>query len=78
MKDILWIIGIRNGMKNFLQLFAQLPDREKVELINLLVQQVLFDGLNQKVTIKLRPLPQVWGDRDALEGVLYGSKKRGG
>lgn len=69
---------IRRGMQNFVQLFARLTDREKVELINLLVQQVLFDGINQKVTIKLRPLPQVWGDKDALEGVFYKRKTWGG
>jgi len=55
----------------FFDIFAKIPDKEKVELIGSLVKEVLFDGLNHKVGIQLRHLPDVWQDAKTLEGVFY-------
>lgn len=67
---------IRQNLKNFMQVFRKLQDREKSEFINLLIHQVDYDGVSSKVRIGLRPLPEAWGDLDYLESVFDDRKSR--
>ncbi len=66
---------IRKSLGNFLLMFAKIPDQEKAELAGILMREILFDGLNNKVSIKLRPLPDMWSDVTTLEGVFYDRKR---
>lgn len=67
---------IRRNLKNFMQIFGKLQEREKSEFINLLIHQVIYDGVNSKVRIGLRPLPEAWGDLDYLEDLFDDRKSR--
>lgn len=67
---------IRQNLKNFMQVFRKLQDREKSEFINLLIHLVDYDGVSSKVRIGLRPLPEAWGDLDYLESVFDDRKNR--
>lgn len=62
---------IRQGLQNFMKLFGKLKPEEQVELIQLLIERVLWDKAKNTVHIALRPLPAVWGDMEALTGLFY-------
>lgn len=62
---------VRRNLGNFLALFGKMTDAERQEIIGILVDKVVYNGENSRVQIALRPLPEAWGDLDALEGCFY-------
>ncbi|HAM34587.1 MAG TPA: resolvase [Elusimicrobia bacterium] len=62
---------VRKNLGNFLKLFQKLTEKERVEIVGLLVKRVVYDGENSRVKIALRPLPEAWGDLDHLDGGFY-------
>lgn len=58
---------IHRYMQNFISVLNKLGDKERKELLCLLVKEVTFDGDKSKVHIALKPLPKIWGDVTSLE-----------
>src|SRR5581483_2199017 len=61
---------MRNCLQNFIKLFTKLKPEEQADLVQLLVDKVVYDKKASKIQIALRPLPEVWGDLEVLESLF--------
>ncbi|MBI4370198.1 MAG: recombinase family protein, partial [Elusimicrobia bacterium] len=58
---------VQGYLHNFMEILNRLGDKEKKELLRLLIREVVFDGENSRVQVALKPLPKIWGDVTQLE-----------
>ena len=58
---------IHRYMQNFIRVLNKPGDKERKEILCLLVKEITFDGDKSKVQIALKPLPKIWGDVTTLE-----------
>lgn len=65
---------IHRYLQNFMTVLNKLGDKERKELLRLLVKEVTFDSEKCKVQIVLKPLPKVWGNIDHLDCGLFSVK----
>ena len=58
---------VQRYMQNFMTVLNKIGDKERKEILCLLVKEVTFDGDKSKVHIALKPLSKIWGDVTSLE-----------
>lgn len=61
---------LRNNLSRFNEVFQMLKSEERQELVQLYVKGILYDGVNNKVRLELRALPDL---TPMLDGVLAGT-----